>query len=68
MNVFNYIVEQRTFPDHWAEGLRSPIFKSGSKWNCANYRGITVLSVFEKVFEIIVLARLEFVSDAFGGS
>ena len=63
--LFNYIVEQRIFPDHWAEGLRSPIFKSGSKWDCSNYRGITVLSVFEKVFEITILARLEFVSEAF---
>ena len=63
--LFNYMIVQRHFPDHWAEGVRSPIFKSGSKFNCANYRGITVLSVFEKVFEIVVLSRLEFTSDAF---
>ena len=66
--MFNYMIEQRTFPDHWAEGLRSPIFKSGSKFNCTNYRGITVLSVFEKVFEIAILTRLEFFSDVFDKS
>ena len=63
--LFNYMIAQRHFPDDWAEGLTSPIFKSGSKFNCANYRGITVLPVFEKVFEIAVLSRLEFISDAF---
>ena len=57
---FNYIMEKRKFPDAWADGLRSPIFKSGSRWKCDNYRGVTVLSVFEKVFEIAVLNRLEY--------
>ena len=40
-------------------------FKSGSKLCTDNYRGITVLPVFEKVFEIAVQKRLEFVDDAF---
>ena len=53
------------FPENWTEGLRSPIFKSGSRSNCDNYRGITVLPVFEKVFESVILNRLQFVSDAF---
>ena len=66
--LFNYIIEQRQFPEHWAEGLRNPIFKSGSRSSCNNFRGITVLSVFEKVFEIVILTRLEFLSEAFNKS
>ena len=64
-HIYNYIIEKKQFPNMWAEGLRNPIFKSGSKSDCLNYRGITVLSVFEKVFESISLNRLEFVSEAF---
>ena len=63
--LFNYVIENREFPERWAIGLRSPIYKSGMKINTKNYRGITVLPVFEKLFEISVQRRLEFVSEAF---
>ena len=63
--LFNYIIETREFPETRAEGLRSPIFKSGVKMETCNYRGITVLPIFEKIFEITVQKRREFVNDAF---
>ena len=63
--IYNYIIEHKNFPNMWAEGLRNPIFKAGTKTDCLNYRGITVLSVFEKVFELVTLNRLEFISEAF---
>ena len=63
--LFNYVIENRDFPENWAIGLRNPIYKSGIKINTSNYRGITVLPVFEKIFEITVQKRLEFVSEAF---
>ena len=63
--MFNYMIEHRDFPETWTEGLRSPIFKSGAKLETVNYRGMTVLPIFEKLFEIAVQKRLEFVSEAF---
>ena len=63
--MFNYFIEHRLFPASWAEGLRNPIFKAGDSFNCSNYRGITVLSMFEKIFEIVILNRLEFISESF---
>ena len=41
------------------------VYKSGMKLDTNNYRGITVLSVYEKVFELAVQRRLEFVNCAF---
>ena len=64
-NVLNYIIEQRDFPDVWSEGIRSAIFKSGRREVAANYRGITILPIFEKVFEIVVHKRLQFVNEAY---
>ena len=64
-DLFNYIIETRNFPVDWAVGLRSAIHKSGSKFDTRNYRGITVLPMFEKIFEIIVQKRLEFIDEAF---
>ena len=49
-NLLNYIVDKRDFPDIWAEGLRSPVYKCGTISDTNNYRGITVLSVFTKIF------------------
>ena len=30
-DVMNYVIEERHFPDKWAEGLRAAIFKSGKR-------------------------------------
>ena len=63
--VLNYCIELRQFPDTWAEGLRTSVYKTGDKLNPDNYRGITVLPIFEKIFEIVVQQRLEFINEAF---
>ena len=64
-DVLNYIIDKRDFPECWAEGLRSAIYKSGGKEIHENYRGITILPVLEKVFEIAVYKRIGFVNEAF---
>ena len=52
--VFNYIIEKRNFPDRWTEGILSAVYKGGSKRSVNDFRGITMLQVMEKVFEIMV--------------
>ena len=63
--VFNYIIEQRDFPQCWAEGIRSSIYKAGRRDIAENYRGITILPIIEKIFEVAVYKRLTFVNEAF---
>ena len=50
------------FPLIWTEGLRSSLFKNGAKGNTKNYRGLTILPIFEKLFEIIVQRRMKWLS------
>ena len=64
-DVLNYIINNGDFIHIWAEGLRSPVFKTGEITNRNNYRGITVLSVFTKIFETAVNNRLNFVATAY---
>ena len=64
-DVLNYCIELRQFPDTWAEGLRTSVYKAGDELNPDNYRGITVLPIFKKIFEIVVQQRLEFINEAF---
>ena len=63
--AFNYIIEKREFPTSWSEGIRSAVFKSGKYDNVTNYRGITILPILEKIFEICIYKRLSFVNEAF---
>ena len=65
-DAFNYIIEKRQFPEIWSEGLRLPIFKAGERHMAENYRGITILPIMEKIFEVSVYRRLSFVNEAFG--
>ena len=63
--VFDYIIESRDFPEVSAEGLRSGIYKAGPRKLVGNYRGITVLSIFAKLFAILVYNRLTYLNEAF---
>lgn len=51
LNIINCCIKQSTFPSELKNALVSPIFKKEDPAECANYRPISVLSVFSKVFE-----------------
>ena len=63
--ILNYILARKDFPESWAEGLRTPVYKSGDYSDTGNYRGITVLSVYAKIFETAVNDRLIDFSEMF---
>ena len=46
--VLNYIIENRNFPELWAVGIRSAVFKSGKHNSVDDFRGITILPIMEK--------------------
>ena len=64
VDIFNYIIEKRDFPDRWTQGIRSAVHKGGSKRSVNDFRGITILPVMEKVFEIMIYKRLLFLNGA----
>ena len=66
--ALNHIIEHRDFPQTWASGIRSAVFKNGQRCQVNNFRGITILPMMEKIFETIVYRRLTFVNDTFDGT
>lgn len=56
--IFNLSLEQGIFPDCLKIATVIPIFKKGDKNDPSNYRPISLLSVFSKLFEKCVKARL----------
>ena len=64
-DMFHYTLEKQEFPDIGVERFRTPVYTSGMKLDINNYRGITALPVYKKVFELAVQRRFEFVNGAF---
>ena len=63
-SLFNVILTSGEYPSSWAEGIINPIHKSGSKDDPDHYRKITVMVAVGKVFEAVLLNRLEFKNEA----
>ena len=52
------IVEKGYFPTKWTEGFIVPLHKKGDINQVENYRGITLLSTFGKLFSRILNNQL----------
>ena len=57
-DLFNLCVKTGVFPDDTKVVEVIPFFEQGSKMNCFNYRPITLLSSFSKIFEKILYKRV----------
>ena len=56
---FNIALDAGCFPDEWTTGVISPLYKGkGDKNDATNYRPITLLSCFGKLFTSILNERL----------
>lgn len=56
--LYNKIWEGEKIPSDWEVGQIIPIHKKGDNKLCSNYRGITLLSVPLKIYELILERRL----------
>ena len=58
VDLFNKIFTQAYFPVSWCNSLIIPIHKKGVQSDPNNFRGISLLSVFGKIFMNIMNARI----------
>ena len=52
------IWETNEMPQDWKDANIIPIFEKGSKKNCGNYRGISLLSIAGKIMARVILNRI----------
>ena len=57
--LFNAILRSGIYPTSWHDSYICPIYKSGSRSDPSNYRGIAITNILGKVFSIILNNRLE---------
>ena len=58
VDIFNAILNSVFFPTQWSEGIIVPLFKKNDPNNVNNYRGITLVSCFSKIFTGVLNNRL----------
>jgi hypothetical protein len=62
------IWNKEELPEEWKESLIVPIYKTGDKTECSNYRGISLLSTTYKILSNILLLRVTpYAEEIIGG-
>ena len=56
--LFNLVLNTGTFPDDMKFAKITPIYKSGEKTDCGNYRPISVISTVAKILEKIIYNQI----------
>jgi len=60
LSLYKVAWESERIPEDWTRGIILPFWKKkGSRAECGNYRGISLLSVPVKVLAHIILARIK---------
>ena len=56
--IFNLAIKSSTFPDTWKIARITPVYKKGDASMIKNYRPISILSNFAKIFEILIYRNI----------
>lgn len=56
--MYNISLSTGSFPEYWKQSYLKPIFKSGSKNEVKNYRGVCNQSEFPKIFDKLITNKL----------
>lgn len=57
-HIFNLSMENGVFPTVFKVTKTTPLFKAGNSLDMSNYRGISIIDVFSKIFEKLLCQRI----------
>lgn len=56
--IFNYVFSNGLYPESWYISKLITIHKRSNKLLCSNYRGISILNIFAKIYDAVLTKRL----------
>ena len=59
VKIFNQCLHQGIFPDELKVGRITPIYKKDDECSLENYRPVSTLPIFGKIFEKIIYSRID---------
>lgn len=59
LHAINLSLAQGIFPEELKKSVVKPLFKTGDKSKTENYRPITLVPIFSKIYERVMFSRLE---------
>lgn len=65
VHIFNICLESGTFPRNMQCAKITAVYKKGDKKDLSNYRPISILPIFSKVFEKLILKRLNSITERY---
>ena len=63
-SIVNMAWKSETIPEDWRKALVIPVHKKGSKMQCTNYRGISLLSIPGKVYARVLDNKISSITEA----
>jgi hypothetical protein len=53
LKIFNACLVSGIYPEKWAEGCITPLYKANDMYDPGNYRGLTITSAIGKLFNLL---------------
>ena len=63
--LFNRLFSRGEFPEAWCDSIIVPLHKKGSLNDPANYRGISLLDIFGKIYTSVLNRRVTFYANLY---
>ena len=59
LRIFNTCMKFGVVPEDWKAACIVPVYRGkGGRRDCANYRGISILSILEKTYGRVLISRV----------